>query len=119
MVKNLIFLKAHTTAKVRNRQDMEEQKYIQERQRRAMRSKVTGIVLTVSLHGLLLASCFYTGFTYLDPPPPEKEQILIEFDPVEVEKPKQVWNGTQPRVVEPKPEEPEAKPEEETEETEE
>jgi hypothetical protein len=85
---------------------MEEQKYIQERQRRAMRSKVTGIVLTVSLHGLLLASCFYTGFTYLDPPPPEKEQILIEFDPVEVEKPKQVWNGTQPRVVEPKPEEP-------------
>ena len=77
---------------------MEEQKYIQERQRRAMRSKVTGIVLTVSLHGLLLASCFYTGFTYLDPPPPEKEQILIEFDPVEVEKPKQVWNGTQPRA---------------------
>ena len=71
-----------------------------------MRSTMTGIAFTVSLHAALFASCFYTGFTYLDPPPPEQEQILIEFDEIEVEKPKQVWNGTQPRAVEPKPKEP-------------
>ena len=85
---------------------MEELKYIQEREKRAVRSTVTGIALTVSMHVALFAIFFNTGFTYLDPPPPEKEQILIEFDQVEIQKPKQVWNGTQPRAVQPKPKEP-------------
>ncbi len=85
---------------------MADQRYIQEREKRAVRSKLTGIGLTVSLHLAMLATCFYAGFTYLDPPPPEKEQILIEFDQVEIQKPKQVWNGTQPRAVQPKPKEP-------------
>ena len=85
---------------------MEEQKYIQERRKRAMRSTMTGIAFTVSLHAAVLASCFYIGFTYLDPPPPEQEQILIEFNEIEAEKPKQIWNGTQPKAVEPKPKDP-------------
>ena len=85
---------------------MAEQRYIQERQKRAMRSKVTGVTLTLSLHVALFVSCFYTGFTYLDPPPPEQEQIMIEFEEPAIEKPKQVWNGTQPKAVEPKPKEP-------------
>ena len=31
-------------------------------------------------------------------PPPEKEQILIEFEEVEIKKPKQTWRGTSPRA---------------------
>lgn len=85
---------------------MADERYIQEREKRAMRSTLTGIGLTVSMHVVLFASCFYSGFTYLDPPPPEQEQILIDFDELETEKPKQIWNGTQPRAVEPKPKEP-------------
>ena len=82
---------------------MSELKYIQEREKRAVRSTLTGISLTVSLHAVLLVIFFNTGFTYLDPPPPEKEQILIEFEEPILEKPKKIWNGTQPKVAEPKP----------------
>ena len=85
---------------------MSDYKYIQEREKRAVRSTLTGITLTVSLHVALLVIFFNTGFTYLDPPPPEKEQILIEFEEPVIEKPKQTWNGTQPKAVEPKPKEP-------------
>lgn len=41
------------------------------------------------------------GFKYLDPPPPEKEMILIEFEEPEIQKPKQTWNGTRPQVAVP------------------
>ena len=85
---------------------MSEQKYIQERERQAKKSTVTGVALTVVLHGLLVACCFVTGFTYLDPPPPEQEQILIDFTEPEIKEPEQVWNGTQPMVAEPDPTEP-------------
>ena len=61
-------------------------------------SKATGLVLTASVHVGLVACCFIAGFTYLDPPPPEKEQILIEFEDVEIQKPKQTWKGTKPRA---------------------
>ena len=85
---------------------MAEQKYIQERAKQATRSRMAGVSATVSLHVALLLAFAYSGFTYLDPPPPEKEQILIEFEEPVMEKPKQVWNGTQPKAVEPKPKEP-------------
>ena len=55
-------------------------KYLQERERREKISRTTGAVLTVVLHAGMAAGLFVTGFTYLDPPPPEKEQILIEFN---------------------------------------
>ena len=79
------------------------EQYLRERERQEKRSRVTGVALTVSMHIALLICCFITGFTYLDPPPPEQEQILIEFDEPEIRKPKQVWNGTRPRAVEPDP----------------
>ena len=85
---------------------MADQKYIQERARQATRSKVAGVSVTVALHLALLILFIYSGFSYLEPPPPEKVQILIEFVEPEIEKPKQIWNGTQPKAVEPKPTEP-------------
>jgi hypothetical protein len=77
---------------------MELRQYILERERQERKSRVTGIILTCTAHIAGLVCCFVTGFTYLDPPPPEKEMILIEFDEVEIKKPKQTWNGTKPRA---------------------
>ncbi len=79
------------------------EQYLREREKQSRVSGVTGVALTVVLHGALLTCCLLTGFTYLDPPPPEQEQILIEFDEIEVNKPKQTWNGTSPRAHEPDP----------------
>ena len=79
------------------------EQYLRERERLEKKSRVTGVALTVSVHIALLICCFIAGFTYMDPPPPEQEQILIEFDEPEIRKPKQVWNGTRPRAVEPDP----------------
>ena len=77
---------------------MADRQYIQERDRQNKASKATGLALTVAAHVGLVACCFIAGFTYLDPPPPEKEQILIEFEEVEIQKPKQTWKGTKPRA---------------------
>lgn len=79
------------------------EQYLKERERQENRSRVTGAALTVLLHIALVICCFLTGFTYLNPPPPEQEQILIEFDDPEIQKPKQTWNGTRPRAVQPDP----------------
>ena len=77
--------------------------YLKERERQESKSRVTGVTLTVSAH-IALAVCFYlTGFTYLDPPPPEQENILIEFEEPDIQKPKQTWNGTRPQAVNPDP----------------
>jgi len=62
---------------------------------------ISGGVLTVFIHALLTGGLFVCGFTYLDPPPPEKEQILIDFEEVELKKPKQKRDGTRPRAEEP------------------
>ena len=77
---------------------MADRQYIRERDRQSKVSRTTGVVLTVSVHACLIACCFFSGFTYLDPPPPEKEQILIEFEEVEIKKPKQTWRDTSPRA---------------------
>ena len=82
---------------------MASQHYIREREKQERLSRTTGAALTVLLHVLLIAIFFRTGFTYLDPPPPEKEMIMIEFEEPEIEKPKQVWNGTRPQAVNPDP----------------
>ena len=81
---------------------MQEQ-YKIDRARREMISRATGIVLTVAAHGGLLVCGAISGFTYLDPPPPEREQILIDFDAVELTKPKQLWNGTEAKAADPDP----------------
>lgn len=77
---------------------MADRQYIQERDKQNKVSKATGLVLTTAVHAALVACCFVAGFTYLDPPPPEKEQILIEFEEMEIKKPKQTWKGTKPRA---------------------
>lgn len=80
--------------------------YLQERERQEKRSRATGAVLTAVLHTGLAGCLFFTGFTYLDPPPPEKEMVLIEFDEPEIEKPRQIWNGTRPQAMNPDPSQP-------------
>lgn len=77
--------------------------YKQEQERQGKMSRAAGAVLTVVLHAGLLACCFVTGFSYLDPPPPEKTPILIEFDEPEVRKPRQHWSGSRPQAERPDP----------------
>ena len=82
------------------------ERYRQERAKQAKLSRMSGGILTVVIHASLVACFFVTGFTYLDPPPPEKTPILIDFTEPELEKPKQVWNGTRPQVAKPDPAKP-------------
>ena len=82
------------------------EKYRQERERQARRARVSGGILTVALHVGLVVCFFVTGFTYLDPPPPEKTPIVIDFSEPEIEKPKQIWNGSRPQAVNPDPTQP-------------
>ena len=77
---------------------MDRRHYLHERQRQETRSILSGGVLAFVANGMLVAGLCVGGFTYLDPPPPEKEQILIEFEQVEVQKPKQRRDGTKPRA---------------------
>ena len=80
---------------------MAEHQYIREREKQAKHSMATGGVFAVLFNGVIVAGLCIGGFTYLDPPPPEKEQILIEFDQVEIQKPKQRRDGTKPRAEQP------------------
>lgn len=77
---------------------MAEKHYIQERQKQELRSWVIGGALTAVVHGALVVGFVFGGFTYLDPPPPEREQIVIEFEQAETEKPKQRTDGTRPKA---------------------
>jgi hypothetical protein len=77
---------------------MADGRYLQEQDKQQKRSVMTGSFLTVVAHAVLIGCFFVSGFTYLDPPPPEKEQILIDFSEVEIQKPKQRRDGTKPRA---------------------
>ena len=44
------------------------EKYRQEREKQEKLSRVSGGILTVAVHVVLVACFFVTGFTYLDPP---------------------------------------------------
>ena len=82
------------------------EQYLKEREKQEKQSRASGAVFTVAVHIALLVSFFFAGFTYLDPPPPDQEQILIEFEEPEIQKPEQTWNGTRPQAVNPDPTEP-------------
>ena len=82
------------------------EKYKKERAKQTKISRMSGGILTVVIHASLVACFFVTGFKYLDPPPPEKTPIIIDFSEPEIEKPKQVWNGTRPQVAKPDPAKP-------------
>ena len=83
-----------------------EQQYIRERERQEKLSRRGGVVFTAAVHIAFLICFMHAGFTYLDPPPPEKELILIEFDEPETERPRQTWNGSRPQAVKPDPSKP-------------
>ena len=77
------------------------EQYLKEREKQEKQSRASGAVFTVAVHIALLVSFFFAGFTYLDPPPPDQEQILIEFDEPEIKRPRQTWNGTRPQAIQP------------------
>ena len=77
------------------------EKYRQERARQQKLSRMSGGILTVVIHVAMIACFFVTGFKYLDPPPPERTPILIDFTEPEIKKPEQTWKGTKPTVAEP------------------
>ena len=81
---------------------MERGRYIQIRIRQERQSLIAGIVSSVifaSVTGLTLG---FSGLTYLDPPPPEKHDIVIEFEEMvaEEKKPEQRWDGARPKAEE-------------------
>lgn len=80
---------------------MAEHQYINQQNKDSRISTVTGGVLALVVHAVLIVVLLFSGYTYLDPPPPEKEQILIEFEQEETVKPKQRRDGTKPRAEEP------------------
>ena len=75
------------------------QPYQRSRLDREKKSNVTGIVVTLVFHALLAVVLLTSGLTYLDPPPPERTSLLIEFE-VEQEqvKPVPTRTGRQPQA---------------------
>ena len=59
------------------------QPYLRTRGVQEKNARVSGIVITVALHVALALLCLFTGMSYLDPPPPERTSLLIEFEPLE------------------------------------
>ena len=80
---------------------LENRQYMQQQDKVSRNSAITGGLLAFVVNACLIAVLCLSGFTYLDPPPPDKEQILIEFDEVETVKPKQRRDGTKPRAEKP------------------
>ena len=73
--------------------------YIQERERQRKLAGGTGILLTVGVHLVLVVFGAFSGMKYLYPPPPE-QTFLIDFSEPELQRPRQVRNGTQPQAEE-------------------
>ena len=75
------------------------QPYQRSRLDREKKSNVTGIVVALVFHALLAVVLLTSGLTYLDPPPPERTSLLIEFE-VEQEqvKPVPTRTGRQPQA---------------------
>ena len=75
------------------------QPYQRSRLKREKDSNVTGLAITLVFHALLAVVLLTSGLTYLDPPPPERTSLLIEFE-VEQEqvKPTPTRTGRQPQA---------------------
>lgn len=78
------------------------QPYQRTREKREKAAGITGVVATLVLHALALVVLLTSGLTYLDPPPPEKSSLLIEFEEEELQpvKPLQSQMGRQPQAEE-------------------
>ena len=77
------------------------QTYKHTREKREKRAGLVGILLTLGVHALVLVVCLSAGLSYLDPPPPERTSLVIEFEDLEEEvKPRQTEIGHQPQAEE-------------------
>lgn len=77
------------------------QPYQRARQQREKNANVTGILVTLGVHAFALVLLLTSGLKYLDPPPPEKTSLLIEFEEeAEPVKPVQTRVGRQPQAEE-------------------
>jgi len=77
------------------------QPYQRTREKREKNANVTGILVTLGIHAAALVVLFTSGLTYLDPPPPERTSLLIEFEEEVPEvKPVQTRIGRQPQAEE-------------------
>jgi TonB family protein len=75
--------------------------YQRTREKREKNANVTGILATLGIHAAALVVLFTSGLTYLDPPPPERTSLLIEFEEEVPEvKPIQTRIGRQPQAEE-------------------
>ena len=77
------------------------QPYQRTREKREKVANVTGILATLAIHALVLVFCLTSGLTYLDPPPPERAPLVIEFqEEVVLEKPVETQIGQEPQAEE-------------------
>ncbi len=77
------------------------QPYQRKQEKSEKNAGVIGILVTLGLHAAALVVCLTSGLTYLDPPPPERTSLVIEFEEEEeVVKPVQTRVGRQPQAEE-------------------
>ena len=77
------------------------QPYQRTQAQREKNANLTGILVTVVLHALALVFCLTSGLKYLDPPPPERTSLVIEFEEdEETVKPLPTRVGRQPQAQE-------------------
>lgn len=78
------------------------QPYQRTQKQQEKRASVTGFAVTAAVHALALVVLLTSGFTYLDPPPPERSSLVIEFEelPEETAKPVATQVGQQPQADE-------------------
>jgi len=77
------------------------QPYLRTRETSEKNATVTGVLVTVAVHAAIALVLVFTGLSYLDPPPPERTSVLIEFeDEAALEKPLPTTVGRQPQSEE-------------------
>lgn len=77
------------------------QPYQRTREKREKNANATGILVTLGIHAAALVVLLTSGLTYLDPPPPERTSLVIEFEE-EIPEVRPVQNrvGRQPQAEE-------------------
>ena len=77
------------------------QPYQRTREQREKNANVSGILLTLGVHALALIVLLTSGLKYLDPPPPERTSLIIEFEEeFQQERPVITRVGRQPQAEE-------------------